>query len=169
MSEDLLPVATAQDRQTDRLSHIPAVYRSPLERMACELATEMEEPGVVFQRYGYDEARAVELMETAHFTDMLARIGKEVRESGLTFKLKARAQAEELLGHSFEIATDPLQPTSERVKLIQWTAKMAGLEPKEKEVAGAGGGGFSLNITFAGSETAVNVVKEAPLTIEQGA
>jgi hypothetical protein len=39
-----------------------------------------------------------------------------------------------------------------RADLIKWTAKMAGLEPSDREKGGGGGAGsgFNLYITFAG-------------------
>lgn len=154
-----LPTITAEDHQRARLDALPPMYTQATERMACELALEMEDPADIFRRYGYSEEQAVAVMESTSFAALLARVGKEVRESGLSFRTKAKAQAEELLGHSFEIATDPNAPTSERVKLIQWTARVAGLEPKEKD-EGAGRGGFTLNLTFAG---------EAPQKVVSGA
>ena len=171
MTEDIIPLAdvpgsTAQDYQDTRMGALPAVYRTAHERLACELALQMEEPGVIFERYGLDESQAIALMESPGFAATLARIGKEVKESGLSFKMKVRAQAEELLGHSFEIATDPLAPTSERVKLIQWTARVAGYEPKEGKEEGRAGGGLNLTIQFAG-QAPVQVVQHEPVTITQ--
>lgn len=163
---DAAPGTTAQEYQDARMSAVPAVYRTTHERLACELALGMEEPGAIFAQYGYNEDQALALMEAPGFAATLSRIGKEVKESGLSFKLKARAQAEELLGHSFEIATDPLAPTSERVKLIQWTAKVAGYEPKEGKEEGRAGGGLNLTIQFSG-QAPVQVVQHEPLTILQ--
>lgn len=156
----------AAARQSERLSALPTVYKSTLERLACELALQMEEPEDTFARYGYTPEQAVALMETPAFTVLALRIGKEVKESGLSFKMKARAQAEEYLGHAFEIATDPLAPTAERVKIFQWTCKMAGYEPREKDEAAAKGG-FSLNISFAG-EAPQKIVANEPLTLGDG-
>lgn len=157
--------ATAEQYQASKMAKLPAMYTTATERMACELALEMEEPEDIFRRYGYTEDQALTLMASTSFAALLARVGKEIRESGLSFRTKARAQAEELLGHSFQIATDPLAPTSERVKLIQWTTRVAGLEPKEKD-DGAGRGGFTLNLTFAG-EAPQKVVSGETLTIDQ--
>jgi hypothetical protein len=98
---------------------------------------------------------------------LLNRVAEEVKENGTSFRMKARVQAEALLAHSFMIATDPDAPTSERVKLIQWTAKMGALEPKEEKGDGPATGGFNLTIQFAG-QAPQQVISSArpPLTIE---
>lgn len=166
MGDEDLPVVTAEQRRDDRMSGVPDIYKAPLERMACELALELEDPTEVFRRYGYAEDRAAALLNSEQFSILLARIGKEVRESGLSFKMKARAMAEGFLADVYDIVTDPLQPTSERGKLIQWTAKVGGLEPKEKD-EGKVPGGFALSITFAGEQQPMKVVGNEPVTIEQ--
>jgi hypothetical protein len=155
---------TAAQQQAQRMLAVPGLYKTSLEQMACELALEVEEPGIIFARYGYTDETAVGLLETPGFASTLERISKEVRESGLSFKTKARAQAEQLLATSFEIATDPQQNTAVRADLVKWTCKMAGYEPKTNDEKGAGNGGLNLSITFAGQ--APQVVTHQPLTIE---
>ena len=55
-----------------------------------------------------------------------------------------------------------------RADLIKWTAKMAGLEPSEKDkgMGGGTGAGFTLNITFAGG--AQSPVAVTGRTLEHG-
>lgn len=156
----------AQRYQDARIAALPAIYKTTHERLACELALELEEPEEVFSRYGYTIEQGIALLETPLFAALCAKVGQEIRESGLSFKIKCRVQAEELLTHSFAIATDPLATTAERVKIIQWTAKMAGLEPKADKDDGKTGGGLNLSITFAG-QPPMKVVNGEPLTIEQ--
>ncbi len=172
MTESLIPIDeqpsnTAASYQATRLDALPAVYKTAHERLACELALGMEEPGEIMARYGYDTDHALALLESPAFTVTCARVGKEVRESGLSFKLKARAQAEELLSHSFEMATDPLAAAAVRADLIKWTARVAGYEPKNGEGEAKTGGGFNLTIQFAG-QAPMQVMQHEPLTISQG-
>ena len=175
-----LPVAepTAEDmqdrhnqlterQQAHRLSTVPDIYKTPHERLACEIALGIEEPDVIFARHGYTVSQALALTENAGFEQTVDRISKEIREAGIPFRSKAKAMAEELLVHAFDLATDPDAPVAERVKLIQWVTKVAGLEPKEKELAG-GGGGLNLSITFAGMPPQ-QVLAHEPLTITQEA
>jgi hypothetical protein len=156
----------ADQRQKERLTEIPALYRTNHERLACELALKMDPAEEVFARYGYTPEAAMALMESPAFTALLGRIGVEIRENGLSFRQKAKAIAEELLPTAFDIATDPLQSSAVRADLIKWAAKVAGHEPNPKEAAQAGAG-FTLNLTFAG-QTPEKIVGHVPLTLENG-
>ena len=164
-----IPAVTAQDAYDERMAtQVPALYKTTHERLACELALDLDEPEDIFGRYGYTTEQAVDLLAQPGFKATIDRIGKEIRESGLSFKTKVRAAAEELLADAFHIATDPLAPTAERVKLIMWHAKLAGHEPTLKDEKGAGSGGLNLQITFAG-QAPQTVVSHQPQLIEQEA
>ena len=89
-----------------------------------------------------------------------------MQENGLSFKAKARAQAEDLLAHSYDLATDPLCSAAVRADLIKWTAKVAGLEPTTKDTEKTGGGGLVLNISFAG-QPAQSVIATDAVIIDQ--
>jgi len=161
---------TPTEHQAARLAALPAIYKTQNERLCYEIVLaksigEAEES--VFQRYEYTPEQALALLESPGFAALLDRVAKDLHENGLTFRAKARAQSEALLEHSFEIATDPTQPTAERVKVIQWTAKMAGHEKGLDKEEGKQGGGFSLSITFAGQEP-IKVVQHEPALIEGG-
>lgn len=119
-------------------------------RLAYELALEVEAPSAVFARYGMSEADAAALIAKPAFVATIQRYREEIQASGVSFRLKAKIQAEDLLTHSYILATDPETPSAVRADLIKWTARMADLEPKQDKNAGTGGG-FSLNITFAGA------------------
>jgi hypothetical protein len=142
---------TPGSRQAERQGGIPALYKTTHERLAVELAMRMEPPEDIFPRYGYNVAGAAELMESPAFTVLLGKIGTEIRENGLSFRMKAKAISEELLPHALDMATDPLCSSAVRADLIKWAAKVAGNEPAPAKVGvGEGAGGFSLSITFAG-------------------
>lgn len=64
----------------------------------------------------------------------------EVRDKGMTFRLKARAQAEELLTTSYLLIHDPGVSPAVKADLIKSTVKWAGLEPKDNAIQDAGGG-----------------------------
>ena len=150
---NLAPVRTgAEERQDERQSAIPALYKTTHERLACELALRMDDTDAVFERYGYSPEAAQELMESPAFTALLAQVGAEIRENGLSFRLKAKAISEDLLPHAYDIATDPLQSAAVRADLIKWSARVAGNEPAPAKGVEQGSGGFTLSITFAGQE-----------------
>jgi hypothetical protein len=123
-------------------------------RIAYEIALGIDKPAAVFAKYGLDESRAVAIIGNAAFVTTLKKYQEEVMASGVSFKLKAKIQAEDLLTHSYLIATDPEVPYAVRADLIKWTARVAGLEPKEKDGGGSVGGGFTLNLTFTGDRPA---------------
>lgn len=158
-------VSRAQQYENERMATVPALYKTTHERLAVELALRMEDPEVIFQRYGYTPEQADALMETASFTILLARIGKEIAENGLSFKAKIRAIAEDLLPTAHALATDALTSSSVRADIIKWAAKMAGHEPKEAKDDGRSGGGLNLSITFAG-QAPMKVVQNEPITLE---
>ena len=156
----------ADDRRTARQSLIPAIYRTNNERLACELACKMEPSEEIFARYGFDAASALALMDQPEFSALLARVGAEVAENGLSFRTKIRSIAEDLLPEAFDIATDPQQSAAVRADIIKWAGKMAGYEPSVKDDAKTGGG-LSLSITFAGQPPQTVVTSREPVTIEQ--
>lgn len=159
------PDETPQQRQERRLDALPDIYKTRLEQLAYEIALGTESTEDIFTRYGYDVDTATRLLSDASFAQMLERVTKEVRTNGVSFRSKARLQAEELLQYSFNMATDENVSAAVRADLIKWTAKVGGLEPKEKEEGKGQGGGLTLNITFAGQAQQA-VVTHEPITIE---
>lgn len=157
----------ADDRQAERQAAVPALYKTKHERLACELALGMDATEDVFQRYGYDAEAAATLMESPAFTALLARIGTEIRENGLSFRAKAKAISEELLPYAFDLATDPMTSSAVRADLIKWAAKVAGNEPAPPKAVGEGSaGGFSISLTFAGQAPQQVIAGHTPATIE---
>ena len=83
----------------------------------------------------------------------LARALECVKKEGMSFKLKARLQAEELLKTSWRTIHDPETPPTVKSALIQATIRWAGYDTPAAVQAGGGGAGFSININFAGPAT----------------
>jgi hypothetical protein len=86
----------------------------------------------------------------------------EVRDKGLTFKLKARAQAEELLTTSWLLIHDPGVSPAVKADLIKSTVKWAGLEPKDNAQEGGGGGGVKITINLGNSPQDARTIELAP-------
>ena len=53
-----------------------------------------------------------------------------LREEGMSFKLKARLQSEELLKKSWHMIHDETTPAGVKADLLKFTVRCAGLEPK---------------------------------------
>ena len=169
MTTELIPVEQSpiDARQSTRLAGVPEIYRQTHERLAVELALHIEDAESIFAGYGYSPEQAADLLESPAFVQIMQRAAKEVQSSGLSFKTKAGLIAGELLPYAHDLATDPQISAATRLASIQWAAKMAGFEPKEKDDAKVGGG-FTLSITFAGQEPQKVISSHEPLTIEQG-
>lgn len=90
----------------------------------------------------------------------------EVREKGLTFRLKARAQAEELLTTSYMLIHDPAVSPAVKADLIKSTVKWAGLEPKGTEDQNANVGGVKIMINLGSSATDMKVIDATPRVLE---
>lgn len=143
---------TAQHPTGGRKLTIAGVTFDP--RLPYELALGLDSAEVVFTRYGIDAVQAAKLLGHEVFKVVLGNAAREVKEAGLTFKMRARLMAEDLLEEGYLIATDAEAPANVRADLIKWTAKMGDLEPAPKDkavgVGGPLGGGFNLSITLVG-------------------
>jgi hypothetical protein len=95
--------------------------------------------------YGFSQAEWIALRDNPDFLADLAAAVQMVKEEGMSFKLKARLQAEELLKTSWRLIHAPIDevPSSVKADLIKATARWAGYDAKD---AANAGGGNSLNI-----------------------
>jgi hypothetical protein len=78
----------------------------------------------------------------------------------MTFKLKARAQAEELLTTSWMLIHDSAVSPAVKADLIKSTVKWAGLEPKGEVTNEGNGGGVRININLGGQQHAVQIIDD---------
>lgn len=84
------------------------------------------------------------------FLGDLQRAVKVVAEEGMSFKIKAKLQAEEMLKTSWRMVHDPSTPPAVRSDLIKSTMRWAEYDqPPSKDVQVNGGrGSFAINIQF---------------------
>jgi hypothetical protein len=75
-----------------------------------------------------------------------------VKKEGMSFRLKARLQAEELLKTSWRLIHAPTDevPPSVKADLVKATMRWAGYDNKET-AAGAVNNGFNIQINLGGS------------------
>jgi hypothetical protein len=90
----------------------------------------------------------------------------EIRDKGLTFKLKARAQAEELLTTSWLLIHDPAVSPAVKADLIKSTVKWAGLEPKDTAPTDGGGGGVKITINLGSSASDARTIEATTIEAE---
>jgi hypothetical protein len=95
--------------------------------------------------YGYSDDEWDALKHHPAFLADLAVAVEMVKKEGMSFKLKARLQAEELLKTSWRLIHAPAEevPSSVKADLLKATMRWAGYDIKEQAVAG---GGNALNI-----------------------
>lgn len=167
MSEAPSPLDHAIARQRDRLAQVPVVYKTNLERMACELALKTAPADEIFTAYGYDANAALALLDSKQFKDILSRVEQEVATNALSIRAKARAMVEDLLPDAYQMASDPVLGAATRLDVMQWLGRLADVEPKKDSKDAGAGGGLVLNIQFTGAQAEKVVVNE-PVTIEAG-
>ena len=80
----------------------------------------------------------------------------------MTFKLKARAQAEELLTTSWTLIHSPDVSPAVKADLIKSTVKWGGLEPKNDVVTEGAGGGVKITINLGGQQHDATVIDAEP-------
>lgn len=84
----------------------------------------------------------------AQFRKRVGEYREDIQANGTTFKMKARAQAEDLLTTSWQLIHDPGVSPSVKADLIKSTVKWGGLEPKNDDAHVGPGGGVSITINL---------------------
>lgn len=97
------------------------------------------------EEYGFTKDEWLALRYDPNFINDLAAATEMLKVEGMSFKLKARLQAEELLKTSWRLIHAPKDevPPQVRANLIQATMRWAGYDNKDNA---AGGAGNQLNI-----------------------
>lgn len=121
------------------------------DRLAFDVALHLEGSGEtideVIERHRITSDDILAFSRDPVFLKQVEHYRSEVRERGLTFRLKARAQAEELLTTSWLLIHANDVSPAVKADLIKSTIKWAGLEPKG-EVAVGDGGRVSISINL---------------------
>lgn len=135
------------------MDSLPLAYTPWSDRLAMDIALLLEGSGEtiaeVMARHTIDAAALARFNTDPVFLRKVNDLRVEVRENGMTFRMKARAQAEELLTTSWTLIHSPDVSAAEKVKLIANTVKWGGLEPKPDSVIEGVGGGVSITINLA--------------------
>jgi hypothetical protein len=102
------------------------------------------------------------LLNSPLFKTQYGAFVRELRESGESFRLKARVQAEELLRTNWAIIHDPIVPAAVRMKGIENVVEWADLKPK-KTAEGPVAPAITINIDLsAGAPEVITVVNDQP-------
>lgn len=145
------------------------VHTKWTDRFVFDLALLMEGSGEkldeLLDRHEFDANDMLIFKGDTIFLQKLAACREEVRTKGLTFRVKARAQAEELLKTSWILIHDPVVSPAVKADLIKSTVKWAGLDTTPANEGQSGAGGVTITINLGGQTLDVTA-KPAPVAIE---
>ena len=149
------------------MDNLPLRHTKWSDRLAMDVALALEGSGEnmqeVMDRHEIRIEDIARFNKDPVFLKKVESLRTEVREKGLTFKLKARAQAEELLTTSWVLIHDPTTSPAVKADLIKSTVKWAGLEPKNDVQQVDTAGGVKITINLGGQE---HEVRQQPPAIE---
>lgn len=134
------------------------------DRFALDIALSIcgsgDDTQTILNSHGLSPADLADFSKDPVFTRRVEEYCTNIKENGLTFKLKAKAQAEILLETSFDLIHDKDVSPAVKADLIKWTVKVAGLEPTGKET-GVLGNAVVVNINLG--ETTATVQAQTPM------
>jgi hypothetical protein len=137
------------------MDNLPLFHTKWSDRLAFDVALMLEGSGETLQevigRHNISANDLLTFKQDPIFLKKVEHYQNEVRDKGLTFKLKARAQAEELLVTSWHLIHDPAVSPAVKADLIKSTVKWGGLEPKG-DVATDGSGGVRITINLGNQQ-----------------
>ena len=131
----------------------PAKYSQPWsDRLAFDMALLLEGSGETIdelkERHGLKGAELLRIRKDPVFLRQVAAYRNEIIDKGLTFKLKAKAQAEELLRTSWVLIHSPDTSPAVKADLIKATVKWAGLDTTPDGPVGGAAGGVKITINL---------------------
>lgn len=96
-----------------------------------ELALAEQKPREICEAYGISKEKFIAITQNPVFARAYAEAKEMLAKDGMTYRTKARMQAEQLLKTSWALIHDQFTPAEVKARLIMHTAKVAGYEPKE--------------------------------------
>ena len=141
------------------------------DRLAFDVALTLEGSGETLQevmgRHSIDANDLITFKRDPVFLKKVEHYRDEVREKGMTFRLKARAQAEELLTTSYLLIHDPGVSPAVKADLIKSTVKWAGLEPKNDDNSECAAGGVRITINLGSSQKDARTIEATTVEAEE--
>lgn len=117
----------------------------------------------ILQRHGATPEALLVYSKDKLFSDKIEAYRDDISNNGLSFRLKAKTQAEELLMVSWQLIHSPDTSASVKADLIKSTVKWAGLEPKGDEKGSlSGGGGVTITINLGNEKREIELIDVTP-------
>jgi len=152
------------------MDNLPLNHTKWNDRLAFDVALTLEGSGETLQeivgRHRITTSDVLAFNADPIFLKKVEHYRAEVREKGLTFKLKARAQAEELLTTSWLLIHDAAVSPAVKADLIKSTVKWAGLEPKDAGPQDQGTGGVKITINLGSDPRDTRTIEATTTEIE---
>lgn len=125
------------------------------DRFALEIALHLEGSGDslgdILKAHSIAPVDFLAINDDPVFQQKVTGYREDIQNKGLSFKLKARVQAEQLLQTSYALIHDPDTSPAVKADLIKSTVKWAGYEPRSNEEGGGAVGGVKITINLANS------------------
>jgi hypothetical protein len=136
--------------------------------MVYDIASGLEDPKQVANRYGFGGAQWDALKVWQPFVDQVATQKAELEKNGSTFRNKVRILTEDVFIEAYKDAKNNDATLLQKLEFVKLGAKLGDLEPKASAQVQAAGAGFSININFSSPppERVINVVDVKPVVKE---
>jgi hypothetical protein len=152
------------------MDNLPLNHTKWNDRLAFDVALTLEGSGETLQevitRHNISANDILMFNTDRVFLKKVEGYRTEVREKGLTFKLKARAQAEELLTTSWLLIHSPEVSPAVKADLIKSTVKWAGLEPKDAGPQDNGTGGVKITINLGSDARDARTIEATTVDVQ---
>ena len=150
------------------MDNSPLAHTKWSDRLAFDIALRLEGSGEdlneIIQRHRINASDLFTFNTDPVFLKKVESYRNDIRDKGMTFRLKARAQAEELLTTSWLLIHSPDVSPAVKADLIKSTVKWGGLEPKNDVAETGGGNSVRITINLGGQELPMNVIEHEPVT-----
>lgn len=155
--------AAVQPNETRQVVALPQLLNQRWsDKLAFEVALMLEGSGepiqTILKAHAIDPNEMIAIGDDPVFQKRVDAYRTDIRENGLTFKLKAKAQAEILLETSYELIHSPDVPATVKADLIKSTVKWAGYEPKNQEVQANNSEKVSITINMGDNKPPMKVI-----------
>jgi hypothetical protein len=152
------------------MDNLPLHHTKWNDRLAFDIALTLEGSGEtineIVHRHRIQPADLLGFNQDPVFLRKVDHYRGEIREKGLTFRLKARAQAEELLTTSWLLIHDAAVSPAVKADLIKSTVKWAGLEPKDTAVTDTGTGGVKITINLGSDPRDARTIEATTVDVQ---
>lgn len=142
----------------------------PSKRLMLELALYLEGSGDTLpdlcERNHVSPEELQDIVANSVFRDDLKKMRVEVREHGLTFRVKAKTMAEELLKTTWELTQDGAASPAVRADMIKSVVEWADLKPRNKGTEQGVAGGVQILINLGENSARVPHTIDVPRVTE---